>query len=176
MRVLIIFLFLYGCVPAEIPEPEVYTFANYPIIYIGDSNCDDSLHWVTWSMAWELAGIEADCVGGRQLMQITILPDSEIIFLALGTNDGLSGVSASTYGARLIQLLASTDAKVYCILPILNESVTAFSVDDIRNQMLSICTNTIDPRDYGVIVGLGDGIHWSEQDQINFSPAIEERI
>ena len=89
-------LLLSGCVASTPEKPTEY--ANEPAYayYVGDSNCAGE-HW-DWSMAWEIVGIEGDCVSGRMMMDINRLPDADIVFLQLGTNDAKNGITPHARG------------------------------------------------------------------------------
>lgn len=174
-RLLVLILLLSGCVDTLAPIDKSYVFENNQIMYIGDSNCAAE-NW-EFEMAWHIAGIDNDCIPGRRLMEIDTLPDSSIVFLALGTNDAKhTNTTQTDYGQRLTQLIDSTDAVVYCVLPTLNESFNGYSVDLIQSEMLSRCANVINPDDYGIMVNYGDGIHWDDLDHLNFVDAIVDRL
>tara|TARA_R100001244_G_scaffold12078_2_gene14151 strand:- start:3059 stop:3547 length:489 start_codon:yes stop_codon:yes gene_type:complete len=161
-------VFLTGCIGVETPDT---VFKAKPILYIGDSNCTPR----KWSRAWENVGIEADCFGGRRLMQVISLPQSDVIFLALGLNDAIH-YPALIYGRHLSYLLTTTRAKVYCILPVVNHAGSSLDVSPVRYEMYTRCTNIIDPMDFGVIVENSDGLHWGENDDYNFTIGLNKAL
>lgn len=165
---------LAGCKP-EIGPPLPYTPESEGSIIIGDSLCSDFT--VDFQdLSWVISQIRGDCVPGRQLIDLSELPnDKAVVFLSLGINDARLGVDSEVYGAHLTELLSTTDATVYCVLPRLGEAFEAYSVDLHRAEMLNRCTHTIDPLDYDVINRYEDNIHWNEIDNYNFSVAINER-
>lgn len=156
--ILIICLTLMGCVP---PLPPTRS----DVIMIGDSNCDaDYYHQVSW----QIAGIAGDCLAGRKLIDIDYLySDKTLVFLALGVNDASHDIPPSEYGLHLTALLSTTNADVYCILPILKQNyhIPDFSVNAYRNEMINRCTNILDPLAVGVIVTGYDGLHLTDLDQ-----------
>lgn len=174
-------LFLSGCVQDVPPatwsskfDELGYVATHKDVLYIGDSNCIDRFVEPS-QLSWVISGISGDCVSGRKLMDIEYLPDKRIIFLALGLNDSLY-IAVEDYTIKLNQLLISTGAVVYCVLPILEDGFTGLDVDPFVNAMLSNCANTINPKDYGVLADYGDGSHWSALDMEKFTTAIIDRI
>jgi len=146
--------------------PPVYTYVpNRPdIVEIGDSNCTP-VQMAFGELPWVIAGIAGDCKRGRKLINVRSLPNKTVIFLALGVNDAWKGVDPTVYGEHLTMLLGTTNADVYCVLPVVKEDRTAVRVDDHRQEMLNRCTNVIDPYELGVTVNRRDGIHWDVQDE-----------
>ena len=182
IRILLLVLFLCGCAP-DVPitynDPIDYEYdpTYEDVVYVGDSNCSTRIVDSETDLSWYMAGIDSDCLAGRELMDITSLPEARIVFLALGTNDAWNiNTTTTQYSLRLDQLLISTSAEVICVLPATEEGFTRWDVEPYRNIMLDKCTNTIDPLDYGVTVGYGDGYHWSKGDQLKFVDGIESNL
>lgn len=155
---IIFIVFILGCAP----EPPLITFPS--AVYIGDSNCE--LFNVFYLSAAEQAGIPIDCKIGRALLDLPdYLPAGyETIFLALGTND--AGTDRNIYGAKLETLLMSTNATVYCVLPVVADFYPQpDSRDPYREEMLNRCENTIDPKEAPVLFQVPDGIHYTQESQ-----------
>ncbi len=146
------------------------------VIYIGDSNCT-GLFVSRANVAPNLAGISNNCQEGRKLEMLPKLPAVEVVFLALGMNDMLEGVPVALFGSHLTELLGTTDADVYCVLPVVAPHMAdKVNIIRYRDEMLNRCTNTISPSDYGVVPEIWDGIHWSEYNHRLFVPAIKDRL
>ncbi len=93
------------------------------------------------------------------------VPQAELVFLALGSNDALLHYDPYYYGLQLTDRLSRTNATVYCVLPIPSPALPATA---FRNKMLEICENTLDPLEFGVDVHDGDMQHWDNADHTNF--------
>jgi lysophospholipase L1-like esterase len=187
MRLFLIFLFfsslLTSCIPVDnIVQPRLTlagwgrTITHPEVLYFGDSLCTyiydtHGTHFV------DIAGIEADCAGGRRASNYTKLPSGyKTIFFALGTND-VGYVSIVTFTNNYQRLLDSAPAgtTVYCVLPqegkILGLSSTAY-IDAIK----SICANPIQPSAFGVTYGSADGLHWNAADHAAFGNFLKQLV
>lgn len=137
------------------------------VIVIGDSLCNaidnDGLSYP------EIAGVKKNCENGRKLVDY---PDQlpagfRKIFLSFGTND--SGTPEPEFRDSLTTKLASTSADVYCILPDPLEP----HLQDVRQSLMSICVNTIEPREWGYLFGSPDGIHGVRADHERFGARLK---
>jgi hypothetical protein len=141
-------------------------------IYIGDSLCAEP--FLGFDNAATLAGIDSDCKFGRISIEYSDLPDYDIIFYALGTNDAWWPVDVADYESDLAKKINKVEGIVYCVLPMYLEDR---DTQPYRTAMVNVCTDVIDPAEYGVVVlGEGDGLHWDQADQECMSLAILERI
>lgn len=158
-----------GCVPAEVPVNPLSHPLPMPdvelredVIIVGDSNCDPDNYG--GASSWVHARISADCVGGRRLMTVNSLPEGMVlIFIALGVNDSAGGIDPDDYGNHLTSLIDSTDADVYCVLP-LSKTATV-NISAYIQQMTSRCSNVVDPLSLGVQISYWDNIHMTHNDQ-----------
>jgi len=179
MRILMLVLivFLAAC-QNERETHNFWTIDRYDVLYIADSNGIG--YKIDTPTAMQITGINYDARGFREMVEYTNeLPTSDdgvsIIFLALGVNDSSHGIPIEDYTQSLQAKLASTDAEVFCVLPITHKW-SGVDTEPFKQAMLNNCTNTINPRDYGVNYWLLDGTHWESQSHFNFVQAIEERI
>lgn len=98
------------------------------------------------------------------------IPQADLVFLALGSNDALLQYDSYYYGEQLRSKLARTKATVYCVLPIVSPTLPAQA---FRNKMLQICDNVIDPIKFGVnVFDDRDMQHWDNSDHTNFVNAL----
>lgn len=125
------------------------------VVYVGDSNC--ALFNELQSSAAMHAGIVEDCVIGRKLLEVSELPDVDLVFLALGANDT---VEAKVYGDHLDTLIGSTAAVVVCVKPVGDRWAR---YDDYRAEIDDHCIEKIDPLDAPVTVA-PDGYHYTDDD------------
>jgi hypothetical protein len=166
MLIVIALLLISGCMPRIPPV------VHHDVYYVGDSLCHSTHDY--WGLtAAQQAGIVSRCVPGRKIGAVSELPDARIVFLGLVTND-CNRTPIDDYRAKLQQLLLSTDATVYCVLP--TSLIRGESCATLANVMLDECVNTINPHDYNVGPRAKDGYHWNPVDHNNFLPAIKMRL
>jgi len=124
------------------------------VIMYGDSLCASTVSTP------HIMDIKKDCVAGRTLQSLEPIDyDHRVIFLALGINDIIQGVSSDDYKIKL-ESVASQN--MICVLP--NTHPVINSVDH-RLAMIEVCELYIDPvSDCGVTVGDPDGVHYFTED------------
>ena len=165
LKLFILIMILQGC------HDKGYHPWILDVGYIGDSNCTGFK--LNGEPSQQQAGIIVDCLGNRQMIDYSDnIPSLRIIFLALGTNDAANNVPINEYAESLQNKLDSADSDIYCVLPTTASDLTWYDVTPYRIKMTELCANTIDPLDYGVTNGSGDGTHWRDEDHTRFLPAI----
>lgn len=187
VALVVLCLLFVGCVPVTPPEPDYHVIETgtlHPdVIYIGDSLCYSSIDndvngeivYAVGPTAMEQAGIGRDCKSGRTAAEYPDqLPlDARVIFWALVTNS-VNETPIDEFRADLQAKLASTDAIVYCVLPI--PIVKGHDSTAYANVMREECTNVIDKMDYLVSPFALDGYHETAQQHNEFVPALTSRI
>jgi len=112
-----------------------------------------------------LVGIVDLCYGGKKAMDVDHLPTGyKITFIALGTNDADDNVPLREFTEHYSSLYNNSDSDViYCILPariIHKKDITPY-----RDAIRSICSNVIDPEEYG-LYGDYDGVHYTRKQHL----------
>jgi hypothetical protein len=124
------------------------------VIMYGDSLC------VSTRSTPHIMGIKKDCVYGRSLIELeTIDYDHRTIFMALGINDIIQGVSSDQYKEKLEAIVSDN---MICILPNIHPTIPSV---DHRQVAIEVCSMYIDPvSDCGVSIGNSDGVHYYSED------------
>ena len=155
-RIAIIIMLLVGC-QSDNKDHDFWVIDRDETLYIGDSNATG--YKIEEPTAQQMTRIDYDAKGWRKMIDYTDqLPGSEegiiTIFLALGVNDAATRVPIDEYTQSLQNKLASTDAHIYCVLPIVH-SIFDELMQPYADAMLNNCTDTINPREYGVCILFG---------------------
>ena len=125
------------------------------VIYVGDSMAAYR-HEKSGPAFWESLDIDCDCKNGRSLWDYGDLPDYDIIFLGLATNDFLSNIDINLYRLDLMQTIDNSTAKVICVEPM---DTASRSAHEYRQAMRDICSLSVYPPDFGIYADHNDGLH-----------------
>ena len=124
------------------------------VIMYGDSLC------VSTVSTPHIMDIKKDCVIGRTLQSLDVIDyDHRVIFLALGINDIIQGVTSDEYREKLESLVSEN---MICVLPNIHPVIDSV---DHRQAAIEVCDMYIDPvSDCDVSIGHSDGVHYIGED------------
>lgn len=147
---------------------------RYPnVIFIGDSLCESTVNSVG-PTAQNIVGMIQDCEWGRAMVDYSdALPKGySLIFLGLASNDAVRGVPIELFNKSLKRKLHSVKTPVVCVLP----NADNWRMDKYRTAMKTICSNVLDPNEWGVEYRALDGLHMSAKDHRIFAPVLQDVI
>ena len=142
---------------------------------LGEETHDPAL-MPTWP---EVAGIDSDCVGGRNNTELAEMPVGyDTIIYALGTNN-ITQTTTEEYEVQLQYHFSTTDSNIVCVLPdqiVYDNRGMGAKASEIRQVMFDNCPKVIEPRDHGYLFRAKDGIHGIPDDHYNLGTSFGEMI